>query len=182
VPEQFVVRLDGFDCVTFVETVLALSRAGSVEDYLNRLRELRYANGVVSYATRLHYATDWKQANVRRGVIQDATQGGLTVERTKTFGPAVGLPLRVAPIRYFPLSAFPMVSASLQDGDLIFFVSGRQALDTNHMGLLFRLGDRLLLRHASRSHAQVTEQPLADFMRTNQMVGFIIARPVEPRG
>ena len=29
-PEQFVARLDGFDCVTYVETVLALSAATAI--------------------------------------------------------------------------------------------------------------------------------------------------------
>jgi len=180
-PEQLVARLDGFDCVTYVETVLALSRATDVSDFLQRLRDLRYAKGEVSYFTRLHFSTDWKRENVQRGVFRDITRGELTVERTKTLGGAVGLPNRVEPIRFFPKANFAALSALLQDGDVILFVSGRNWLDTNHMGLVFREGDRLLMRHASRSHRQVTEQALADFVRTNKMIGFIVARPSEAR-
>ena len=180
-PEQFVTRMDGFDCVTYVETVLALSGAADVDDFLQRLRHLRYAKGEVSYATRLHYSTDWKNANVQRGVLRDVTRGELTVAQAKTLGGAVGLPSRVESIRFFPKSSFAALTALLQDGDVILFVSGRNWLDTNHMGLVFREGDRLLMRHASRSHAHVTEQLLADFVRTNKMIGFIVARPSETR-
>jgi hypothetical protein len=177
-PEQLVARMDGFDCVTYIETVLALSNAVSMDDFLNRLRELRYVNGEVSYVARLHYSTDWYKTHIQRGLLQDVTQGDWTVECTKTLGAAVGLPARVEHIRYFPRARFAALTQVLRDGDLIFFVSGRAWLDTNHVGLVFREGDQVLLRHASRSHARVAEQPLAEFTRTNKMIGFIVARPL----
>src|SRR5882672_10722510 len=45
--EQFVVRDDGFDCVTFCETVLAAAIARDTAEFEPALRTIRYHNGVV---------------------------------------------------------------------------------------------------------------------------------------
>ena len=180
-PEQFVARLDGFDCVTYVEIVLALSAAKDVNGFLDHLRALRYANGEVAYATRLHYTTDWHRANIQRGWLRDLTQGTQTRECAKLLDMVPGIPPHAATLRYFPKDTLATVAADWQDGDLIYFVSGRRALDTNHMGILFRVDGQLHLRHASQHHGAVVEQPLTEFVRTNQMIGFILARPLEAR-
>lgn len=180
-PEQFVVRMDGFDCVTFIETVLAASHATTVEGFLNRLRKLRYANGEVSYLTRMHYMTDWHAAQVRSGFFQDLTQGPQIAERAKVLKAVAGLPPRTVTVRYFPKGKLAEVRPSLQDGDLIYFVAGRNWLDTNHVGLLFRLDGQLRIRHASHRLGGVVEQTLAEYFAANKMIGFIVARPVEAR-
>src|SRR5512135_1170736 len=41
-PEQFVVRDDGFDCVTYCETVLAAARPQDIDTFENALQEIRY--------------------------------------------------------------------------------------------------------------------------------------------
>src|SRR5208337_2969344 len=43
--EVFTASLDGFDCVTYIETVLALARAANVDDFIEWLRKIRYAEG-----------------------------------------------------------------------------------------------------------------------------------------
>ncbi len=178
-PEEFVVRLDGFDCVTYIETVLALAGAKDVNSFLNRLRTLRYVNGEVSYATRLHYTTDWSKANIQRGYLQDVTQGADTVVRTKVLSKLTGFRPRAESFRFFPKAKLTAIKETLQDGDLIYFVSARQGLDTYHVGLLFWEGDQLVMRHAARSQHKVVEQPLAEFIKANRMSGFIVARPLE---
>jgi hypothetical protein len=180
-PEQFVVRMDGFDCVTFIETVLAASNATTVEDFLNRLRKLRYANGEVSYLTRMHYTTDWHAAQVRNGFFQDLTHGPQIAERAKILNGVPGLPSRNVTVRYFPKSKLAEVSPALQDGDLIYFVAGRRWLDTNHVGLLFRQDGQLRIRHASHRLGGVVEQTLAEYFAANEMIGFMVARPIEAR-
>ncbi len=178
-PEQFVARLDGFDCVTFLETVLAVSGATTLDGFLNRLRTIRYANGAVSYATRLHYTTDWHAAHVRDGLLQDLTQGPLTAERAKVLKAVPGSPPRNVNVRYFPKTRLAEISPSLQDGDLIYFVAGRNWLDTNHVGMLFRIDGQLRIRHASHRLGGVVEQPLTEYFAANEMIGFIVARPLE---
>lgn len=177
-PEQLVTRLDGFDCVTFLETLLALNGAANADDFVNRLREWRYRQGAVSYASRLHYTTDWHRTHLEQGWLRDLTQGPDTVECSKTLNMVPGLPAQSVHFRYFPKDRLGALNPLCHDGDLIYFVSGRKALDTNHVGMLFRVNGQLMMRHASRSHQRVVEQPLADFVNTNQMLGFILARPL----
>lgn len=178
-PEEFVARLDGFDCVTYIETVLALAGAQDVNGFLKRLRTLRYADGEVAYATRLHYTTDWSKANIQRGYLQDVTQGADTVARTKVLSSLAGFQPRAESFRFFPQIRLNSIKETLQDGDLIYFVSARQGLDTYHVGLLFWADGQLIMRHAARSKGQVVEQPLAEFIKANRMSGFIVARPLE---
>jgi hypothetical protein len=180
-PEQFVTRMDGFDCVTFLETVLALAGARDVESALERLRALRYANGEISYAARLHYTTHWNRANIQRRYLQDLTQGANTVTRIKTLNKVAGFAPQPETVRYFPKASLPSLTHLWQDGDLIYFVSGRASLDTNHVGILFRVGDQWVVRHASRNHGGVVEQPITVYCQQNLMVGFMFARPLETR-
>src|SRR5215510_14459187 len=58
-PETFVASIDGFDCVTYVETILALSRASQSGEFPDWLRKIRYDGGRVKWSSRNHYMTDW---------------------------------------------------------------------------------------------------------------------------
>lgn len=67
-----------FDCVTFVETVLALARTArrpvpDFEAYAETLAALRYRDGEPAYCSRLHYFTDWVRAGVAAGRLEDVT-------------------------------------------------------------------------------------------------------------
>lgn len=178
-PEVLVTRMDGFDCVTFIETVLALAYARNETEFVRRLRELRYRDGLVQYQNRLHYTTDWSQYHVRRGFLQDLTVGDNTLVREKPLFLLKQLPAKVAHFRFYPKYKLASVTGLLHEGDLIYFVSGRKGLDISHVGLIIRDGDRLLLRHATRHRRQVVEQELEDFCRRTPMSGFIINRPKE---
>jgi hypothetical protein len=74
--ETLVVRFDGFDCVTFVETSLALARSAQAADstytgFARRLAEQRYRDGgPVDYCGRLHYFTEWLADNAERGLVE----------------------------------------------------------------------------------------------------------------
>ncbi len=181
-PEQFVASLSGFDCVTFMETVLALALADSVDDYPELLREIRYVYGEVEWKRRHHYTVDWARHNMWRGFLSDVTKGEEVVNRRKTLDLVPGLPPRIVSFSYFPKRKLQHVSKRLQDGDLIFFVSTRKGLDVFHVGLLFINRDRVMLRHATRSCGAVVEQELKEFIETNRMSGFIVVRPREKNG
>lgn len=67
-------RFDAFDCTTFVETVLALSKTSSPQNFLKILNQIRYKDGVVSYRTRNHFPSlDWIPNNSENGFIRDIT-------------------------------------------------------------------------------------------------------------
>lgn len=78
--ERLVVNLREFDCVTFVESMLAMARlVRSGEDGLDAFRReltrVRYRDGVIAgYPSRLHYFSDWIADNQRREVVADVTR------------------------------------------------------------------------------------------------------------
>ncbi|NOT61801.1 MAG: DUF1460 domain-containing protein, partial [Acidobacteria bacterium] len=181
-PEQLVARMDGFDCVTYIETVLALAQARDVESYLQRLRAWRYAGGEVSYVKRLHYTTNWHRVHVEQGWLKDLTAFEGSVARTKILNRVPGVAPITETYRVYPRTKLNELMHRLQDGDLIYFGSPREGLDTYHVGMLFRVGDHLngkwMMRHAARRQGQVTEQPLTEFFQQTPMSGFMLARPL----
>lgn len=67
-------RVDGFDCDTYVNTVLSLALANSLESFQQCQKNNRYKNGRVSYINRNHFtATDWNKNNQQRGIFKDIT-------------------------------------------------------------------------------------------------------------
>ncbi len=83
--EALVVDLSGFDCVTYVENVLALAQtiqSGTPQDgppsydaYVRRLEALRYRDGRLDgYCSRLHYFTEWLLDNERSGAVRLVSQ------------------------------------------------------------------------------------------------------------
>lgn len=67
-------RLDGFDCETYVTTVLALALAQSPRGYQQCLHKLRYQNGVIHFITRNHFTgLDWNTSNQQQGFVKDIT-------------------------------------------------------------------------------------------------------------
>ena len=78
--EKLVVNLSAFDCTTFVETVLALTKcaaAGKISYYELKkyLKLIRYRQGKIDgYSSRLHYFTDWLHDNENKKIITDMTR------------------------------------------------------------------------------------------------------------
>ena len=91
--ESLVVRLDGFDCVTFIEATLALTRGVMAGDttyagFARRLAEQRYRDGTMQgYCSRLHYFTEWMANNEEKGIVEriDNTLGGRRMADTIDF-------------------------------------------------------------------------------------------------
>ncbi|MBI3951016.1 MAG: DUF1460 domain-containing protein [Acidobacteria bacterium] len=179
VPEVFTASLEGFDCVTYIETVLALALAGSVDQFVEIIRQIRYENGQVDWKSRDHYMTDWIKNNVRQGFVRNITRGNDTASRTRTLSMIEELPPRTVTFKCFPKRVFPRIKHRIADGDLIFFASTRKRLDVFHAGLLFREGEQINLRHASHSQGGVVVQPLTEFLKQNRMAGLILVRPTE---
>jgi len=86
-PERLVIDFREFDCVTFVENMLAMAwfiRSGGVEllddppaaraRYDRYLESLRYRGGVLDgYASRLHYFSEWLGDNESKGLLTVVT-------------------------------------------------------------------------------------------------------------
>jgi hypothetical protein len=179
-PEVFVASLDGFDCVTFIETILALARASSSNDFAVELRKIRYREGWVKWNYRNHYTTNWIWNNLlERNAMLVSIRGVPAVTRKRLLNVVPRLmPVR-ASIRCVPKRAVPRLESHLQTGDVIFFVSTKKNLDVFHWGIIVRDGESTRMRHASRSAKRVVEQNLKDFLKANRMAGVMVVRPRE---
>jgi hypothetical protein len=176
--EVFTTSLQGFDCVTYLETIVALGCASSVDDFGDLLRRMRYDRGRIDWDRRNHYMTDWIRNNLRDGILRRIPMRAVpTVSKVRILNVVRGLPARRTQMKWTPKQAFMRLESHLETGDLIFFVSTRKNLDVFHAGIIVRVGQKLLMRHASRSEAGVVEQELREFLKANRMAGVIVARP-----
>ncbi len=182
-PERLVSRLDGFDCVTFVESVIALARSEACEDFEPTLSELRYRRGRVEWLERNHYMSLWIERNAEAGAIRPVLTGRwIGEESPRTLSCLEGYPTLERRLEYLPVRRTEELSREARSGDVVCFVSTRDDLDTYHVGLLVGRVAPLppLLRHASRSAGRVVEEPLTDFLQRNETPGFLVARPLTP--
>ena len=175
---MFTTSLEGYDCVTYLETVVALAHASNIDDFADSLRRIRYDKGRIEWGQRNHYMTDWIRNNLREGILRPVSIRAVpTVSKVRTLNVVRGLPARRTRMKWIPKPAFRRLEPHLETGDLIFFVSTRKNLDVFHAGIVVRVGQKLLMRHASRSQAGVVEQELCKFFKTNRMAGVMVARP-----
>jgi len=65
-PEEFIVSLEAFDCVTYIEVVLALALARTTDEFVDTIRRIRYKDGKVDWFHRNHYMVDWARNNEQR--------------------------------------------------------------------------------------------------------------------
>jgi hypothetical protein len=69
-------RSDTFDCVTFVDTVLALTNATNFDQFKKNIQDIRYSRQRIDYTQRTDWFTDleWNPNAQRLGYIQDVTR------------------------------------------------------------------------------------------------------------
>jgi Protein of unknown function (DUF1460) len=176
--EVFTASIDRFDCVTYIETVVALARASNVDGFIEWLRKIRYERGRIRWDRRNHYMTLWIRNNVREGIIRRVSMiavATVSIERVLNVVPGLA-PKRIR-IRCVAKPALPQCVARLRSGDVICFVSTHKHLDVFHAGIIVRDGKKILMRHASRSQGGVVEQGLSEFLKANRMAGVIVVRP-----
>lgn len=179
--EVLVASLDGFDCVTYIETVLALARASDVDDFIEWLRKIRYEKGCIQWKRRNHYMTLWIRNNLRAGIVTRISMRAVPKHtRQRVLNVVPGLAVRSTRVRCIPKPAVAHLTAYLQSGDLIFFVSTRKNLDMFHAGVIVRDGKSILMRHASLSQGTVVEKKLTEFLQANRMAGVVVVRPRIP--
>jgi cell wall-associated NlpC family hydrolase len=176
--EVFTASLDGFDCVTYIETIMALALASKVDDFSEWLRKIRYERGRIQWERRNHYMTVWIRNNVREGIVRPvATSAVPRLSKERVLNVVPGLTAQRTRLKCVPKSAVSSLEPHLKGGDLIFFVSTRKNLDVFHAGIIVRDGKRVFMRHASRRQGFVVEQELSEFLKTNRMAGVIVVRP-----
>jgi hypothetical protein len=180
-PEQFVVRDDGFDCITFCETVLAAAIAENRDGFDPVLRAIRYHDGVVSWYERNHYFFEWGRHNIENKVCKPVDIAG-SIEIEKNVSWDRGLGRRHFAMRVIPRALLLKNKPALATGDIIGFVSQRSNLDYFHVGFIaLGKGGELMLRHASKSKRRVLDEPMESFVAFNHVRYVTLLRPQEPR-
>ncbi|HVA16412.1 MAG TPA: N-acetylmuramoyl-L-alanine amidase-like domain-containing protein [Candidatus Dormibacteraeota bacterium] len=176
--EVFTASFDGFDCVTYIETIVALARASNVDDFTEWLRKIRYERGRIQWERRNHYMMLWIRNNVREGIIRAVSMPTVPIiSRERVLNALPGLAAQRTQVKCVPKPAVPQLERYLQTGDLIFFASTRKNLDVFHAGIIVRDGKQVFMRHASRSQGFVVEQELSEFLKAHRMAGVIVVRP-----
>lgn len=178
--EQFVMRDDVFDCVTFCETVLAAALAREPAQFETQLRLIRYKDGEIDWRARNHYFADWCANNVANHVCKKLLlPGSETVDKRLTF--MRGLPPRQASMTALSREALIDNRALLATGDIIGFLSQRPGLDYFHTGFVVVADTgHLILRHAAKSRGRVLDQPLSRFLTDNHVHAVTLLRVKEP--
>jgi len=176
-PERFVLRDDAFDCVTYVETVLAAARSHDIAGFEDALREIRYRKGYVNWFERNHYFFEWCEHNVDNKICRWVDMTG-SVQIKKTVNSQKGLSKRRFVMRVIPRAVFLANAGKLETGDIVGFVSQRSDLDYFHCGLVVR-GHTLLLRHASETRRRVLDESMAHFFTRAGAQSVTVVRPQE---
>jgi hypothetical protein len=97
--EQLFISFQRFDCVLFVESMLALARSvvqkksspsdiAQPSDIGRQIEVQRYRGGhLKDYCSRLHYFSDWIADNERRGLVRNVTlaSGGILLDKPLNF-------------------------------------------------------------------------------------------------
>lgn len=164
--EPLTLHLDRFDCVTLVESALAVARAAGRSrapgwaEFAREVERMRYRGGVrAGYDSRLHYFSEWIADNARRGLALDlgAELGGTRDPRPLRFmtehrasypalrSDAVFRAARErermlddAPRHVVPTARIAAVQDRIQSGDVLAFATSIAGLDVTHTGLAYR--------------------------------------------
>jgi len=175
---KIVINLHEFDCTTFTEACISLSRVIKSGDYscdnLSQVfSHLRYRNGKADgYTSRLHYTTDWIFENGRKGVLKDVTLelGGENICKNINFmssKPDLYKHLKDNPKNIEDIlkveraingrnsyNIIPVVSIAgnqngIKNGDIIAFATAIEGLDYSHIGIAYWKEGKLHFIHAS---------------------------------
>ena len=86
-------RFDTFDCTTFVETIVSLALAQDVNDFENKMDEIRYEDAKVDYLTRNHFPSlQWIPNNIKNGLLKEINSLILPPQQRKMAEAVIDLP------------------------------------------------------------------------------------------
>lgn len=163
------IRFDGFDCVTFVETVLA-------DENEEKLTKIRYKNGQISFFNRNHFIeSDWLKNNADivenvSSVYGQTSIRTVIIDKQKWFKKVHGMdyncPVETVNIEYIPYKN--LKNLKLDEVLIVLFIAGNSGksdkigtdLAVVHMGFLLPNG---ILRHASSDAGKVVDVDFMDY-------------------
>lgn len=178
----------------------------SFQDYENELTKIRYRNGKIDeYPSRLHYFSDWIYDINKRGIAKDITKeiGGVPYKKKIDFmtthvssykqlkdNPkfvdeiaAIEKQISSRKYYYIPQNKIADIENKIESGDIISITTNVDGLDIAHTGIAIRMDDgRIHLLHAPNVgyKVQITEKPLADYIKGNKkQTGIMVLQPLQ---
>jgi hypothetical protein len=209
--ETLFTSLQEFDCVLFVETVLAMARGIASKDYspitfTTNLQQQRYENGEINgYCSRLHYFSYWIEDNQRRNIVTDITKdlGGISLDKTLNFmsenwkkypklvsseqeyrcTQQMEMRLNSTVVNYIPTSQIRSRYAELKSGDILAIATRVPGLDVTHTGFVYRsTNGEVGIIHAAPGRGVKISSDLETYLnRVEDAIGVIVARPTDTR-
>ena len=207
--EVLVVNLRLFDCVTFAESMIALtqtrrSNTPNFEIFKQNIAKLRYRNAEIDYAARLHYFSDWFFENEKRGILKNITKeiGGEILNKnifymsykkdtlygnmadSNTYNRMVTVENNITNREkfYIPKERVAEMESNIKNGDIIGITNRLDGMDMAHVGIAVWQNGRLYMMHASSQFRQVliTDVPLADYLARNKgQTGIMVGRLID---
>ncbi|MDJ0625917.1 MAG: DUF1460 domain-containing protein [Candidatus Caenarcaniphilales bacterium] len=201
-PEKLVVNIRSFDCLTFLENVLALSliiksNSSSFSHYQSTLYSLRYRGGShLSYSSRLHYYTDWLLDAEKKNFLfniqgPDRFKKELNIlsKNTKRKNEINKIKkteniLQERTFNYFSCKTLETINLDniLQNGDIIAFTSNLSGLDVNHVAFAYKDKAKWTYIDATsvnKKEVEIYPGSIIEYcnkVKTN--TGIMIARPI----
>ena len=170
--EPLTLSLTRFDCVTLVESCLAVARVARASDvpswgrFGREVERMRYRGGTRGdYTSRNHYFSEWISDGERRGLVRDigAELGGTEDARPLRFMTehrasypaladdgvfrAIGemeRRLDAHPRRVIATAHIADVAERIQTGDVLAFATSIPGLDVSHSAMAYRDRDGVL--------------------------------------
>ncbi|MGI6047846.1 MAG: N-acetylmuramoyl-L-alanine amidase-like domain-containing protein [Petrimonas sp.] len=182
--EKLVINLRELDCVTFVETVIALANTTasgdlSFDNFASQLQQIRYRNGVIDgYDSRLHYTSDWADNNVEKKILCAVNQqlGGVLETKTIDFMTSHRSSYNALKtdddmfekigkmedkinerdgFYYLPKDKIKLKATKIPHMAMIAFTTSIKGLDTTHTGFAYKKNGKLTFIHASSAKKKV---------------------------
>ena len=203
--ETLVVSLQQFDCLLFVETVLAIANNIALQDRSyraleNKIESQRYWQGKMNgYCSRLHYFSDWIEDNQKRGNVTNITRklGGINIAKKLNFmtNHRDSYPIlsksdsnfkcisRVeeslsTTFNYIPTNKIRQTYSQLKPGDIIGVATKIEGLDFTHTGFVYQQPNgNMGLIHASPAGKVVIARDLQNYIKkVPQAIGIVVSR------
>ncbi len=204
--ETLVINLQGLDCTTFVENVLALSLMlihdkDDFNSYTYYLEKIRYRDGKLDgYGSRLHYFTEWISNNEQKGFIKNITNniGGVEIDKNIDFMSThrelypflkedsnftgiqqAEINIGKSGICFLPKSEIQKNESLIKSGDIIALTTSIKGLDVTHTGFAIRkkTGRIHLLHASSKGQVVISKFPLTDYLQgIKKNTGIIVSR------
>ena len=203
--ETLFISLKQFDCLLFIETVLAIAHNIQQQEYsyqafTSKVEDQRYWNGKINgYCSRLHYFSDWIADNAKRGNVNNITRqlGGVRITKKLDFMTShrsnytnlakSDLNFKcIARVEenlsttfdYIPTKNIRKIYSQLKPGDIIGVATNIAGLDFTHTGFVYQQPNgNLGLIHASPAGQVVIAKDLQNYIgNVENAIGIVVSR------